>query len=202
MTKQMNKWMSVAAGVAGGLLALQLGGAVQAAPGMEESVTNTATGQTRTQLVHAVATVKGINHSDRSVVLKKEDGEETTVYVPDAVKGFDTLKMGDKVDVDYYQSLAISMAPTGAKPSMSEHKGAAVDVGGGIKGREIKLSAEVVSVDPGANTVTFKGPKGNMRTVYVADPANQQKLSSLKPGQVVQFDYTEAVAANIRPSGR
>ena len=76
-------------------------------------MTNTATGQTRTQLVHAVATVKGINRSDRSVTLKKDDGEETTVHVPEAVKGFDTLKMGDKVDIDYYESLAISMAPGG-----------------------------------------------------------------------------------------
>ena len=202
MTKKTNKWMSAVAGVAGGMLTLQMAGAVRAAPGMEESVTNTPTGQTRTQLVHAVATVKGINRTDRSVILKKDDGEETTVHVPEAVKGFDTLKMGDKVDVDYYESLAISMAPTGTKPSMSERKGAAVDVGGGIRGREMKMSAEVVSVDPAANTVTFKGPKGNMRTVYVADPANQQKLTSMKPGQVVQFDYTEAVAATIRQTDK
>lgn len=202
MTKQMNRWMSAVAGIAGGMLTLQIAGAAQAAPTAEESVTNTATGQTRTQLVHAVATVKGINRTDRSVILKKDDGEDTTVHVPEAVKGFDTLKMGDKVDIDYYESLAISMAPTGTKPSMSERKGAAVDVGGGIRGREMKMSAEVVSVDTSANTVTFKGPKGNMRTVYVGDPANQEKLASLKPGQVVQFDYTEAVAATIRPAAK
>ena len=79
MTKKMNKWMSAVAGVAGGMLTLQMAGAVQAAPAVTQSVTNTATGQTKTQLVHAVATVKGINRSDRSVILKKDDGEETTV---------------------------------------------------------------------------------------------------------------------------
>jgi cold shock CspA family protein len=41
-----------------------------------------------------------------------------------------------------------------------------------------------------------------MRTVYVADAALQQKLASMKPGQVVQFDYTEAQAASIRPSAK
>lgn len=199
MTKKMNKWMSAVAGVAGGMLTLQIAGTVQAAPGMAESETNTAAGQTRTQLIHAVATVKGINRSDRSVILKKDDGEEATIHVPEAVKGFETLKMGDKVDIDYYESLAISMAPTGTKPSMSERKGGSVDVGGGIRGREMKMSAEVVSVDPAANTVTFKGPKGNMRTVYVANAALQEKLATMKPGQVVQFDYTEATAATIRP---
>ena len=34
-----------------------------------------------------------------------------------------------------------------------------------------------------------------MKTVNVDDPAMQKKLPSLKPGQVVQFTYTEAVAA-------
>lgn len=41
-----------------------------------------------------------------------------------------------------------------------------------------------------------------MRTVYVADPANQEKLATMKPGQVVQFDYTEATAATIRQAGK
>jgi hypothetical protein len=185
MTKQINKWMSAVAGVAGGMLTLQMGAAVQAAPAVTQSVTNTATGQTKTQLVHAAATVKSINKSDRTVVLKRDNGEEMTVEVPQSVKGFENVKAGDKVDVDFYESLAISMAPTGTKPSMTERKGQAVDMGG---------------VDPSANTVTFKGPKGNMRTIYVADPANQEKLPNLKPGQVVQFEYTEAVAAAIHPS--
>ena len=111
------------------------------------------------------------------------------------------MKTGDKVDIDFYESLAISMAPSGSKPSMSASaSGKAVDVGGGIRGRELSLSAEVVSVDPAANTVTFKGPKGGMRTVHVENSALQAKLPSLKPGQVVQFEYTEAVAAEIRPA--
>ena len=55
-------------------------------------------------------------------------------------------------------------------------------------------------MDPSANTVTFKGPRGNMRTIYVADPAIPEKLPNLKPGHVVQFGYTEAVAAAIHPT--
>jgi cold shock CspA family protein len=200
MTKRMNKWNVLLAGVAGGMLSLS--GVAKAAPAVEEGETNTANGQTRTQLVHTTASVTAINRSTRSVTLKKDDGEETMVHAPDAVKQFDTLKVGDKVDVDYYESLAVSMAPTGSKPSMTERKGRAVDIGGGVQGRELNVSAEVVSVDPSANTVTIKGPKGNIRTIYVADSALQQKLPSVKPGQVVQFTYTEAVAATIRPSSK
>ena len=95
MTKTMNKWMSAVAGVAGGMLTLQMGGAAQAEPAVTQSVTNTATGQTKTQLIHAVATVKSVNKGDRSVTLKKEDGEEMTVHVPESVKGLETVKPGE-----------------------------------------------------------------------------------------------------------
>lgn len=57
-----------------------------------------------------------------------------------------------------------------------------------------------MNVDQAAETVTFKGPKGRVSTVNVTDPALQAKLATLKPGQLVQFDYTEAVAADIRPA--
>jgi hypothetical protein len=127
MIKRMDKWIAGLAGIAGGMLSLA--GVTRAAPPAETSETNSATGQTRTQLVHA----SGI---------------------------------------------------------------------GGITGGELTMTAEVVSVDPGANTGTFKGPKGNLRTVYVSNAANQAKLATLKPSQVLQFNYTEAVATSLAPSSK
>ncbi|HLK89046.1 MAG TPA: hypothetical protein VKZ18_04075 [Polyangia bacterium] len=131
-----------------------------------------------------------------------DDGSQTWVHVPESVGAFDRLKMGDKVDVDFYRSLAISLAPSGTKPSMSATQTGAVDLAAGIRSREFSYSAKVVSVDAAANTVTFKGPKGRTATVNVDNPTLQAKLPSLKPGQVVQFDYTEAVAADIRPASK
>ena len=40
------------------------------------------------------------------------------------------------------------------------------------------------------------------RTVTVSDPALQKKLPNLKPGQVVQFTYSEQMAASIRPAAK
>jgi cold shock CspA family protein len=129
-----------------------------------------------------------------------QSGDEMPIQVPADVKGFDSLKVGSKVDVDYYRSMAVSLAPTGSKPTVNERKGRMIDEGGGVRGREVTISAEVVSVDQDAKTVTFKGPKGNLRTINVQNPALQEKLPSLKPGQVVQFDFVEAVAASIQPA--
>lgn len=170
--------------------------------GVDDSVVNTAKGQTRSQLIHTSASVMAIDNTDRSVLLKTSDGTENWVHVPESVAAFDRLKKGDKVNVDYFQSLAISLAPSGSKPSMSATQAGTVDVGAGVQGREFRMSAKVVSVDQDADTVTFKGPKGHMNTVSVKDSALQAKLATLKPGQVVQFDYTEAVAADIQPAAQ
>lgn len=196
---QLNKWVLIA-GVAGGALVTAMLGTAGAAPSTETSESSSASGHEQSRLTHMAATVSAIDHSTRNLTLKTEDGRETTINVPTDMKAFDTLKKGDKVDIDYYESLAVSLAPAGTKPSTSERRGRSVDMGGGVRGREVMVTAEVVSVDPSANTVTFKGPHGNMRTVHVENPTLQEKLPSLKPGQVVQFDYTQATAASIRPS--
>ena len=136
------------------------------------------------------------------MTLTNAEGERNTMNVPPDVKAFETLKVGDRVDVDYRESLAVSLAPAGTKPGMVE-KSVGSPMGAGSPGeafRETQITAEVVSVDVANNKVTLKGPKGNRKTITVADPALQKKLPNLKPGQVVQFTYTEAIAAGIRPA--
>jgi ribosomal protein L2 len=162
----------------------------------------TATGKTSSELQHSSATVTAIDKSARIVTLKGDDGEKFSVTVPSDLKNFDKLKVGDKVDVDYYQSLAVEMLPPGAKPSMSQRSMKSREMGGGMMGKETTVSAEVVSVDPAANKVTFKGPRGQTKTISVQDPDMQKRLPSLKPGQVVQFTYTEATAASIQPAAK
>jgi hypothetical protein len=197
--QKLNKWVLVA-GVAGGALMTAMLGSASAAPTTETSESSSASGHEVSKLQHMTATITAIDRSDRTVTLKSDEGDTETITVPSDAKVFDKLKVGEKVDIDYYQSLAVSMAPSGSKPSMSERRGRSVDMGGGVRGREVTMTAEVVSVDPTANTVTFKGPKGNLRTVHVDNPTLQEKLPTLKPGQVVQFDYTQAIAASIKPS--
>jgi hypothetical protein len=200
MTIRMNKLSGILAGVGAELLLL--GGVALAAPAVEATEMNSPKGQVTSELIHMSASITGIDHPARSVELKSDDGSLNWVHVPDSVKSFDKLKMGDRVDVDYYQSMAIALDPVGTKPSASEQEVGSVDHGAGIEGRELKMSAAVVSVDPQADLVTFKGPKGHIRTVHVKDPALQAKLPTLMPGRVVQFDYTEAIAADVRPAAK
>jgi len=151
---------------------------------------------TKTETTHATGVVTAIDKNARKVTVKTSDGENTEIQVPADVKEFDKLKVGDRIDVDYTESIAVGMAPKGTRPNEMER----VATAPGAAGREVTVTAEIIKVDPAANKVTFKGPGGKRKTVTVEDPGLQAKLPTLKKGQVVMFQYTEAVAAAIQPS--
>jgi Cu/Ag efflux protein CusF len=153
---------------------------------------------TKTETTHATVAVTAIDKNARKLTVKGSDGEKTDIQVPADVKEFDKLKVGSKIDIDYTESIAISMAPKGTKPNAMER----VATVPGAVGREVTATAEIIKVDPAANKVTLKGPGGKHTTVTVQDPGLQAKLPSLKKGQVVMFQYTEAVATAIQPSSK
>jgi hypothetical protein len=153
------------------------------------------------QTTHGSMVVTGIDRTARTVTLQNSDGESKTIDVPAEVKAYDTLKVGDHIDVDYYESVAVSLLPAGSKPTVNESSSLnRTGTGTALGTRTRSVSATVTAVDIKNNKVTIKGPRGNSTTVSVSDPDVQKKLPSLKPGQVVQLTYTEAMAASIRPT--
>jgi len=148
----------------------------------------------KTDTIHATVAVTAIDKSARKLTVKLPNGEKALIQVPSDVQEFDKVKVGDKIDVDYLQSVALGILPQGTKPSLTEHAAS----GPGMAGRQVSVSAEVIKVDAANNQVTFKGPKGTHRIVTVQDPDLQARLPNLKPGQVVVLQYTEAMATAIR----
>ena len=200
MKNQIKKGILLAT-IGGGALAL----ALSASPAFAESGADPAGAPVArsSATAHGSGTVTAIDKSTRTVTLKTDSGEIRSFQVSSDVQGFDKLKKGDKVDVDYIESIAIAMLPKGSKLSTSDQAAATkTGEGAGAAGRQMTVSAKVVSVDTANNTVTLKGPKGNVETVEVQDPDNQAKLPSLKAGQVMQFTYTEAMAVSVTPKGK
>jgi hypothetical protein len=191
--------MLQAGGIMAGALALVL--AASPAHADEQGSMGMPGGASASKTVHDSVTVTGIDKSARTVTVKNAAGESRVIDVPAEVQSFDKLKKGDKIDIDYTESVALSMLPPGSKPSASE-KSAMVGGGGtgaAAVGKRVTVSAEVLEVDAANNKVIFKGPKGNARVVTVENPELQAKLPNLKKGQVVQFTYTEATAVAIQP---
>ncbi len=186
--------MGMVIALAGGLLTLAAWSKLAQAP--------SATPPASARRLHETVVVSAIDRALRTVTLVNAEGDSRTIGVPPDMKAFDTLKVGDHVDVDYYESIGIALMPADAKANMTETTtgGRMVEPGGAAVGRQITATVEVVGVDEVMNRVTFKGPKGDVRTVTVYDPAMQKKLTSLQPGQMVQITYREAIAAALKPT--
>ena len=199
MTNEIKRGLLV--GCAGvGLLAFALATPARAAEPSSRPMAPDPGGATpepkaeKTSTTHATVAVTAIDKSARKLTVKMSNGEKALIQVPADVQEFDKVKVGDKIDVDYMQSVALGFLPKGTKPSSTEVEAA----GPGMAGRQMSVSAEVIKVDAANNQVTFKGPKGTHRIVTVQDPDLQARLPNLKPGQVVVLQYTEAMATAIR----
>jgi hypothetical protein len=198
MRKQTNRKLTgILMACAGGALALALAAAPALADDQGGMAPPTA-GATKT--IHSSVTVTAIDKSARMLTVKDESGDSHDIKVPTDVKAFDKVKKGDRIDIDYTESIALSLLPPGTKPTATEKEAVArTGTGVGGAGKTVTISAEVLEVDAANNKVILKGPKGNARVVNVENPAVQAKLPQIKPGQVVQVTYTEAVALALMP---
>ncbi|SPA31387.1 conserved hypothetical protein; putative exported protein [Cupriavidus taiwanensis] len=153
-----------------------------------------------TGTVKATATVAAIDAATRTVTLKDEQGKLTDVQVGDDVRNFGQLRVGDAVTAEYTQALSVSLNRQSGIRSSSEReitqRAAPGAKPGGMVGREVTVTADVVAVDTKTGMVTLKGPQGRMVDVHVADP---KQLKAVRAGEQVQAVYTEAIAISVTP---
>jgi hypothetical protein len=153
-------------------------------------------------VVTVKAVVDAIDYSKREVTLKGPEGNTLTLTVDQQVERLNEIRPGDWVVVDYYISIAAQLH----KPTPEEEKNPIVvldaagkrpagasPAAGGL--RRIKILATIEALDRPAQTMTVKGPRGNLLTVRVADPSNYPKL---RIGDTIMVTYTEALAVSIR----
>ena len=150
------------------------------------------------------ATVVRVDTAKRHLVVKGDNGEQQTLSVPESVKRLDEIKPGDKLKVDYYTSLAISLnksegAPGAGEKMLTEGKGTKLP--SGVIAHQESGTVEIAKIDKDKNQVTVKRPNGDMDTIDIKDPDLQSKLGTLKEGDKIQATYTEAAAISIeRPN--
>jgi hypothetical protein len=146
------------------------------------------------------ATVTAIDHESRAVTIRGAQGKEVTLRADDRVRNLDQVEVGDTVEVEYYESIAVhvekddgaglsattgeavALAPLGGKPGI-----AAVDT--------MTISATVEAIDHASRVVTLKGPEGNSVTFKVDDRA--PNIDKVKVGDKVVVRHTVAVAVSV-----
>ncbi len=154
------------------------------------------------QLMHMTATVQKVDMKKRELTLKDHSGNPIMLQVPEDVTRLDKVKKGDQLNIDYYESVALSLKKPGHVTSPTETKMMERNQGalpGGLVARRITATAKVMKVDPAENKLTIKGPSGAVDTINVSDPAVQADLHKLKKGDRIQATYSEALAASVTP---
>ncbi len=144
------------------------------------------------------ATVTAIDQATREVTLRKDDGTEVTFVASEDVKNLAQVEVGDVLHAVYAEALAyeVRKGGTAAAPTTAI-AGAAAEPGqrpGGALARQTAVTVAIVAIDRQVPSVTFKGPKGNTRTIKVLHP---EKLEGVNVGDTVEVTFTEAVAIKV-----
>jgi hypothetical protein len=158
-----------------------------------------------TETVTIRATVKAVDMNTRTVTLVGPQGETKTLKVGDQVQNLAQVKPGDTVVARYYESVAYVLSPPGTKVPEDVLAAAAARAApgqmpaGGVA-TKLTVTGLVVGVNQAAHTLSLVDPAGGeVRTIAVKDPQNQQMMSSIKVGDTITAYITEAVVAAVEP---
>jgi hypothetical protein len=142
-------------------------------------------------------TIEAIEASTRTVTLKKPDGTYVQTVAPADVKRFAELKVGDTVNVRYYENVIIRLKQPGEPDVVSGGKTTTPSeqvLPGGTKAKQLTITAVITAIDPKIPSVTFTGPNGWKYTSRVQDPA---ALAKVKVGDRFDVIWTEAVMVSV-----
>jgi Cu/Ag efflux protein CusF len=150
-------------------------------------------------LVSSTATVKALDMESREVTLQRGDGSTFTFHAGEQVHNLAQVHVGDTVTVTYYQSIAYDVRKPGeGAPGVAAAEELARAKPGekpaGAVGQVLTITATITAIDKAANTVTLKGPDGDVVTVRARDP---KKLNKVAVGDLVNITYTEALAIAV-----
>jgi len=156
-------------------------------------------------LQQMTATVEAVSMATREVTLKGSAGQVRTIKVGPEAHNLDKVRVGDRVTVNYYESLTAQMRMheqpnVGFMNAAGAVRAAPGERPGGAAAQSTASTVTINSVDMKDNTVTFHRADGAVNTIPVMSPEGRQFISKLKAGDVVDVMYTEAIAVDVAPA--
>lgn len=153
----------------------------------------TVTGETKTVTV----SVEAIEKSSREVTVKNPDGTYNVFYIPEGIKRFDTLKIGDKITSKYYENIVLQLKAPGEK-AVDKNATDLVRAGEGrsalTASHQRTITATIAAIDQKTPSITFTGPNGWKYSSRVED---KQALSKVKVGDRLDITWTAAMVLSI-----
>jgi Cu/Ag efflux protein CusF len=151
------------------------------------------------QATSITATVEAIDTAKRELTLKGPKGNYVVMEVPEEVKRFSEIKVGDQLTIQYSEAVIVEVhkADSSAKVGMTEKMAIERGTGASPSGtvtRQMTATVEVESVDMKAPSITIKGDNGHTLAYRVQDVKN---LEGVNKGDKLVITYNEAVALKI-----
>jgi hypothetical protein len=150
--------------------------------------------KTETQTV----SVEAIDHATRQLTVKKADGNHDVFHVPESVKRFDAIKVGDRITTRAYENIVLQVKAPGDKQVVDKQSSAAVPAADGRLAGTIShqrtITATIEAIDPAVPSITFTGPRGWKYSSRVKD---KEALGKVKVGDKVDITWTEATLLSI-----
>lgn len=178
---------------------LPLAASAQSAPQAAVMAASTPGKAALGEVVQLQGKVKSIDKKSRSVVVVGPHGNEVLLNAGEEARNFDQIRVGDLVTLTYAQALALELrkvanngirerveSEDAMRTKKGEKPGVAIE-------KTVLVIANVVALNPKAQTVTLRGPK---RTVELAvnDPA---QFKEIKVGDQIEAKYVEAIAIEV-----
>jgi hypothetical protein len=151
------------------------------------------------QLISATAVVQSVDQATREVVLLGPAGEEIAVIAGPEVRNLAQLEAGDTVQMDYYESVAVEMAPADApeqRVSLYTSRAAAGAKPGGVAVLTTEMVVELVDYDQSSGFARVRTPDGEVIGVTVP-PTLRTFAAARQSGESVAVTISEAMAVSI-----
>ena len=157
----------------------------------------------QTEIAGDMTTVKGtveaIDHAQRVLTLKMEDDEFKNINIPKGAKRFDEIKIGDTLQLRYYDNVTVRVKEPGEAAVDTAEVGAATSDSGSPGGHiatQRKMTVTVTAIDLEKGVATVEGPHGYKYSRRIQDKEAAKKINV---GDKLDMTWTEAVQISINP---
>jgi hypothetical protein len=146
------------------------------------------------------ATVVAVNAAARTLVLRGPEGNQVALTVGPEVRNLAQVEAGDTLRVRFYTGFLVAMATpgdAGADLQIATGRAAEGARPGAVAGATTRATVEVLSVAKDGTSVSFRDPDGQLHSKDVLSEKGQAFVRKLKQGDLVDIQYTAAVAIDI-----
>lgn len=148
-------------------------------------------------------TVTAVDYTNRIITFKVNDGTLVEIEVSPTVKNLKQVKVGDRVTLDYLDTMALTVKKAGGDKSartasetvqVALHNQKPIK----LKMRVMEVTATVDAINHENRVANLRLPNGIVQSYFI--PRHVKNLETVKKGDQVTVRYTKAICIRISKS--